>query len=314
MAPKISPTPKLAPLGLNGKTRKRQLKKSADAKSTDSKSADSKSADAVKRRSYWMPLMAPIVLSWIGFLCKEQCLMVLIVCIAYEGLCYHYNRSLSGRRGKLSKKMLSNMNSKRGPPYSSTDAEFWIKLSQNNNNYKTFPNEKMVPTDETLNCSCVDAKQMIKLSKAQKIEIKPDATLRYDPKGSVSRMVALIFAFLAPLLVRTLTTPGSIVPTFNKLDNPVATSGDRLSKILTYSYLSVYNFYMLIFPSNLSCDWTHNSIPIIDAIWRLENLAPIIFYSSLIGFLIQINAKILSAKSIIGPSQFLYLPSFQVIN
>lgn len=298
--------------------RRQDKDKVSNARKKHSHKLTDQKVSNISSDAYWR-LIKPITLCYIGFLCKEQSLMALIVCLSYEIICYYYHRTLKGRQSKikLSRKILSNIDhAKRVPPALINDNDNWIfKLSTHNNNNNNY---KPTPGYETLNYTPVPNYMNASDIKLRTLRMKSSERLiglRYSAKDSIKRMMTLITAFITPLLIRTLiSSSGSIVPTFNKLDNPVA-SGDKISKTLTYSYLSVYNFYLIILPSKLSCDWTHNSIPIIDTIWRLENVYTIIFCTSLITLLIRLHFNISNANSVGSirtPDKFLSLSSFQV--
>ncbi|KAG1659423.1 Transmembrane and TPR repeat-containing protein [Nymphon striatum] len=60
-------------------------------------------------------------------------------------------------------------------------------------------------------------------------------------------------------------------------DNP-ASAEETPYRQLTYNYLLTVNSWLLLFPSNLCCDWTMGTIPIISSILDLRNISTIVFY------------------------------------
>ncbi|CAH1103681.1 unnamed protein product [Psylliodes chrysocephalus] len=81
-------------------------------------------------------------------------------------------------------------------------------------------------------------------------------------------------------------------PKFSSADNPTARETDFLTRFLTFSYLPVFNFWLLIFPSNLSFDWGMDAIPRITTIKDYRIIITIIFYYSLLCILRKSLKKI----------------------
>jgi len=50
------------------------------------------------------------------------------------------------------------------------------------------------------------------------------------------------------------------------------------SRFLTYAFLPVFNFWLIICPYRLSYDWQMGSIPLIESPWDPRNLATALFY------------------------------------
>lgn len=68
-------------------------------------------------------------------------------------------------------------------------------------------------------------------------------------------------------------------PVFATADNPAARETSIFTRILTFSYLPVFNFFLLLYPSQLSFDWSMDAIPRISTIFDIRNLWTIIFYT-----------------------------------
>ena len=73
-------------------------------------------------------------------------------------------------------------------------------------------------------------------------------------------------------------------PTFTVSDNPAASHSDVKVRLLTFLYLPVANIWLLLFPWQLSFDWSMDAVPLILSISDIRNLASLLLYSSL-GFL-----------------------------
>ena len=47
---------------------------------------------------------------------------------------------------------------------------------------------------------------------------------------------------------------------------------------LTYNYLLPVNSWLLLNPSALCCDWTMGTVPLVDSLLDMRNLATVLFY------------------------------------
>lgn len=78
---------------------------------------------------------------------------------------------------------------------------------------------------------------------------------------------------------------------FNSFDNP-ASVAPTPSRQLSYNYLVSVNFWLLLFPCDLCCDWTMGTITLIEGFSDVRNLMTLTTYA-LIGSLtwIAINSE-----------------------
>ena len=88
---------------------------------------------------------------------------------------------------------------------------------------------------------------------------------------SCQRLCVLIAGTLMLLLFR-LKIMGAKLPVFTKFDNPAAVSPSP-TKQLTLSYLVSVNLGLLLGPIDLCCDWTMNTIPLVESVLDPRNLA-----------------------------------------
>ncbi|XP_037032367.1 protein O-mannosyl-transferase Tmtc3 [Bradysia coprophila] len=86
-----------------------------------------------------------------------------------------------------------------------------------------------------------------------------------------AKRLAILIVTTLMLLYFRLQIMDSQLPVFTKFDNPASTTSTP-SRQLTYSYLGALNFLLLIFPSNLCCDWTMGTIPLIESVKDPRNL------------------------------------------
>ena len=74
---------------------------------------------------------------------------------------------------------------------------------------------------------------------------------------------------------------GNSLPDFAPADNPAASEPVFLTRLLTFLYLPVCNLWLLIFPANLSYDYSVYTIPIVEEITSIENVFSFALYASL---------------------------------
>lgn len=63
----------------------------------------------------------------------------------------------------------------------------------------------------------------------------------------------------------------------HRFDNP-ASAAETPVRQLTFNFLLAVNSWLLFLPSGLCCDWTMGTIPLIESIYDVRNLATIVFY------------------------------------
>ena len=92
-------------------------------------------------------------------------------------------------------------------------------------------------------------------------------------------------------------------PFLCRFDNPAAVS-PAPTKQLTFNYLLPVNAWLLLNPSELCCDWTMGTIPLVESFLDARNLATLAFYG-LLGLLAYHSLRYShsSAKTVIMVSQ-----------
>ncbi|CAG4982056.1 unnamed protein product [Parnassius apollo] len=65
---------------------------------------------------------------------------------------------------------------------------------------------------------------------------------------------------------------------FAAADNPTARDPSFLTRLYTFTYLPVFNFFLLLYPFHLSFDWSMDSIPRITSFSDYRNICSVIFY------------------------------------
>lgn len=94
------------------------------------------------------------------------------------------------------------------------------------------------------------------------------------------RSLSIIGVAIIVILQLRLSLPGPATD-FSTADNPVAKSPSRLTRFLTFLYLPVFNFQLLLYPATLSFDWGMDAIPRLNSLCDSRNLISLIFYSVL---------------------------------
>ncbi|XP_074662880.1 protein O-mannosyl-transferase TMTC1-like [Tubulanus polymorphus] len=107
-----------------------------------------------------------------------------------------------------------------------------------------------------------------------------------------SRMLLknLLFSLVSAMLLiwfRMRMMNGKL-PQFQQQENPAAFSSSSLTRILTFNYLLVFNVWLMLNPIQLSYDWQWDSIPLIQSICDLRNLATIGFYLVLVTMITRL--------------------------
>ncbi|XP_027294489.2 protein O-mannosyl-transferase TMTC1 isoform X1 [Cricetulus griseus] len=86
----------------------------------------------------------------------------------------------------------------------------------------------------------------------------------------------LVVSYVTVILYFRLWIMGGTMPLFSEQDNPASFSPYILTRFLTYSYLLAFNVWLLLAPITLCYDWQVGSIPLVETIWDVRNLATIL--------------------------------------
>ncbi|CAH1646588.1 unnamed protein product [Spodoptera littoralis] len=66
---------------------------------------------------------------------------------------------------------------------------------------------------------------------------------------------------------------------FAAADNPASRDPSILTRLYTFAYLPVFNFFLLLYPFHLSFDWSMDSIPRITTLFDARNITTAVFYA-----------------------------------
>ncbi|NWV81305.1 TMTC1 protein, partial [Dasyornis broadbenti] len=90
------------------------------------------------------------------------------------------------------------------------------------------------------------------------------------------KRAALVISYVILVLYFRLWIMGGSMPMFSEQDNPASFSPYLLTRFLTYSYLLAFNAWLLLAPITLCYDWQVGSIPLVESIWDVRNLATVL--------------------------------------
>ncbi|XP_026058254.1 transmembrane and TPR repeat-containing protein 3-like isoform X1 [Carassius auratus] len=101
----------------------------------------------------------------------------------------------------------------------------------------------------------------------------------YAVLQTLLKLIVLIISTLLLVIVRVQVIQSQL-PVFTRFDNPAAVSSTP-TRQLTFNYLLPVNAWLLLNPSELCCDWTMGTIPLVESLMDPRNLATVTFYAML---------------------------------
>nr|XP_020479545.1 transmembrane and TPR repeat-containing protein 1 isoform X3 [Monopterus albus] len=90
------------------------------------------------------------------------------------------------------------------------------------------------------------------------------------------KRACLISGYVIIIMSVRLWLMGGSMPLFSEQDNPASFSPHLLTRILTYSYLLSFNAWLLLAPIVLCYDWQVGSIPLVESLGDMRNLATVL--------------------------------------
>ncbi|XP_021045943.1 protein O-mannosyl-transferase TMTC1 isoform X2 [Mus pahari] len=126
----------------------------------------------------------------------------------------------------------------------------------------------------------------------------------------------LVISYVIVILYFRLWIMGGTMPLFSEQDNPASFSPYILTRFLTYSYLLAFNVWLLLAPITLCYDWQVGSIPLVETIWDVRNLATILL--AVVMALLSLHCvaafKKLEHKEVLAGLLFLVFPFIPASN
>uniref|UniRef100_A0A8C0HYL3 dolichyl-phosphate-mannose--protein mannosyltransferase n=1 Tax=Balaenoptera musculus TaxID=9771 RepID=A0A8C0HYL3_BALMU len=101
--------------------------------------------------------------------------------------------------------------------------------------------------------------------------LRGKGSIPFSMLQTLIKLIALMFSTLLLVVIRVQVIQSQL-PVFTRFDNPAAVSPTP-TRQLTFNYLLPVNAWLLLNPSELCCDWTMGTIPLIESFLDIRNLA-----------------------------------------
>ncbi|XP_028748234.2 protein O-mannosyl-transferase TMTC1 isoform X2 [Peromyscus leucopus] len=126
----------------------------------------------------------------------------------------------------------------------------------------------------------------------------------------------LVISYVTVILYFRLWIMGGTMPLFSEQDNPASFSPYILTRFLTYSYLLAFNAWLLLAPITLCYDWQVGSIPLVETVWDVRNLATVLLAVAMALLSLHCMAafKRLEHKEVLAGLLFLVFPFIPASN
>ncbi|XP_051787402.1 LOW QUALITY PROTEIN: protein O-mannosyl-transferase TMTC3 [Erpetoichthys calabaricus] len=137
--------------------------------------------------------------------------------------------------------------------------------------------------------------------------------LPYPVLQMLLKLIFLTFSTLLLVIIRVQVIQSQL-PVFTRFDNPAAVS-QTPARQLTFNYLLPVNAWLLLSPSDLCCDWTMGTVPLVESFLDIRNVATVAFYGVL-GIMVYNSLKYFghSSKTVIMALSLLVLPFIPASN
>ncbi|XP_005113590.2 protein O-mannosyl-transferase TMTC3, partial [Aplysia californica] len=107
---------------------------------------------------------------------------------------------------------------------------------------------------------------------------------------------------------------GAQLPVFTNFDNP-ASQAPAPARQLTFNYLLPVNAWLLLNPSELCCDWTMGTLPLVTSLLDARNVATLLFYSGMAGLgIFAITQQSKRSRTVVMSLSLLVLPFIPASN
>ncbi|GLV41102.1 uncharacterized protein CBL_04626 [Carabus blaptoides fortunei] len=101
-----------------------------------------------------------------------------------------------------------------------------------------------------------------------------------DETCRFARRAAKVLVSLGILLTVRLAMLQGSLPKFSQQDNPTAFHPSLYVRLLTFSYLAAFNWWLLLCPATLSHDWQMGSVPLLTSVTDSRNLVTCLFFGT----------------------------------
>ncbi|XP_053890716.1 protein O-mannosyl-transferase TMTC1 isoform X2 [Malaclemys terrapin pileata] len=217
-------------------------------------------------------LLLSLFLGTCAMLVKETGVTVFGVCLVYDLLFLSYNR-LTLRNGGVHQRFPRQ-------PAASPSASLQIPPSSRENGKHRFAHKgtwnachPASPEEQRSSSLSVSNKAMWAI--LSYLTASNNQNFLYTARPFLKR-AALVISYVILVLYFRFWIMGGSMPMFSEQDNPASFSPYLLTRFLTYSYLLAFNSWLLLAPITLCYDWQVGSIPLIESIWDVRNLATVL--------------------------------------
>ncbi|NWT82310.1 TMTC3 protein, partial [Lanius ludovicianus] len=106
--------------------------------------------------------------------------------------------------------------------------------------------------------------------------VRGKGSIPFSMLQTLLKLIVLMFSTLLLVVVRVQVIQSQL-PVFTRFDNPAAVSPSP-ARQLTFNYLLPVNAWLLLNPSELCCDWTMGTIPLVESLLDVRNVATLTFF------------------------------------
>uniref|UniRef100_A0A8C9SGY7 dolichyl-phosphate-mannose--protein mannosyltransferase n=1 Tax=Scleropages formosus TaxID=113540 RepID=A0A8C9SGY7_SCLFO len=124
-----------------------------------------------------------------------------------------------------------------------------------------------------------------------------------------------VFVLLQVIIIMSfrLWLMGGSMPLFSEQDNPASFSPQLLTRFLTYSYLLAFNAWLLLAPIVLCYDWQVGSIPLVESVWDVRNVATLLLGIVMVGLCLHYLASLITVLPLLMMLFLRFDPSWMVL-
>jgi hypothetical protein len=124
-------------------------------------------------------------------------------------------------------------------------------------------------------------------------------------------MFCVLVCFIGLSMARIALLQGSL-PRFSQQDNPAAFHSSFQVRLLTFLYLSAFNTWLLLCPSQLSHDWQMGSIPLIMSFRDTRNILTLVTFCLILLIIYKIYNDLEVNDAFIASSCWLFGEKFRM--
>ncbi|XP_061871977.1 protein O-mannosyl-transferase TMTC3 [Colius striatus] len=143
--------------------------------------------------------------------------------------------------------------------------------------------------------------------------LRGKGSIPFSMLQTLLKLIVLMFSTLLLVVIRVQVIQSQL-PVFTRFDNPAAVSPSP-ARQLTFNYLLPVNAWLLLNPSELCCDWTMGTIPLVESLLDVRNVATLTFFGflgSLIVFSLRYPGD--SSKTVLMALCLIVLPFIPASN